>query len=95
MRDWTFEYHRTFNGAGAVGEKHVFGSEGTIAGMGCQNLAFVRWGVCFLSFQSCCGLSSENGFSSLVPNDCIYAIWRLFRKHLQPHHFLYNSYQAA
>jgi hypothetical protein len=47
MRDWTFEFHRTFNGAGAVGEKHVFGSEAKLAGKGSQTLAFVCLGIVF------------------------------------------------
>jgi len=45
MRDWTFKNQGTFNGVGAVGEKHVFGSEARLAGKGCQTLAFVRWGI--------------------------------------------------
>ena len=67
MRDWTFEYHRTFNGAGAVGEKHVFGSEARLAGKGCQTLAFVRRDICFFSFQSGSKLSLC-GFFRLVAN---------------------------
>lgn len=73
MRDWTFEYHRTFNGAGAVGEKHVFGSEARLAGKGCQTLAFVCRVVCFFSFQSGSKLSVEC-FFRLVANDWIIAI---------------------
>ena len=37
------------NGASAVGEKQVFGSEGMVAGMGCQTFAFMRWRIWFLS----------------------------------------------
>ena len=77
MRDWTFEYHRTFNGAGAVGEKHVFGSEARLAGKGCQTLAFVRRDICFFSFQSGSKLSLC-GFFRLVANECIYAILRIY-----------------
>jgi hypothetical protein len=31
-------------------KKHVFGSEGTVAGMGCQTLAFVGWRFPFFFF---------------------------------------------
>ncbi|HTO16432.1 MAG TPA: hypothetical protein VLZ83_11715, partial [Edaphocola sp.] len=37
-------------------KKHVFGSEGMVAGMGCQTLAFVGWHFPFFLFsnlQSC------------------------------------------
>ena len=40
----------------ALAKKHVFGSEGTAVGMGCQTLAFVGWHFLFFLFsnlQSC------------------------------------------
>ncbi len=43
MRNLMFEFLRTFHGAGAVGEKHVFGSDARLSGKGCQTLAFVCW----------------------------------------------------
>lgn len=76
MRDWTFEYHRTFNGAGAVEEKHVFGSEARLAGKGCQTLAFVRRDICFFSFQSGSKLSLC-GFFRLVANGLRYETLRI------------------
>lgn len=51
MRDWTFDNHRTFNGAGALREKHVFGSEARLAGKGCQTLAFVCRGIYSFRFN--------------------------------------------
>ena len=33
-------------------KKHVFGSEGPVAGMGCQTLAFVSWHFPFFSFSN-------------------------------------------
>jgi hypothetical protein len=33
-------------------KKHVFGSEGTVAGMDCQTLAFVGWHFAFFLFSN-------------------------------------------
>ncbi|HBX85610.1 MAG: hypothetical protein A2W97_05395 [Bacteroidetes bacterium GWE2_40_63] len=50
-----FNHHiiipRTFIGAGAEKEKHMFGSEKTVAGMGCLTLTFVYRGIFILFLQ--------------------------------------------
>ena len=48
---FSVKLHKPINEAGAVGEKQVFGSEGMVAGKGCQTFAFVRLGICFFLFS--------------------------------------------
>jgi len=90
MRDWTFEYHRTFNGAGAVGEKHVFGSEARLAGKGCQTLAFVRRDICFFLFNRVvnCRCAVFLGLLLTVEAKRWRALWNTY--HSSQHYFSLN-----
>ncbi|NLJ21001.1 MAG: hypothetical protein GX429_07800 [Bacteroidales bacterium] len=62
-----------------MGEKHVYNSERTVAGMGCYNFAFVRRGICFLSFISGSKLLSECFFGLLLTFG-VYDLWWFSRR---------------
>ncbi len=65
-------------------KKHVFGSEGTVAGMGCQTLAFVGWHFPFFLFSNlqscyCCVV-----FSACVQRSSVAVVRDYGLHHYQP-----------